>query len=87
MEREDVEMWLNNWIRDFVLENPKNATEDQKAEKPLAEAQVIVAEIEGNPGAYAAKFYLRPHYQLESIDVGLSMVTKVPTNKKQLIQP
>ena len=31
-----------------------------------------------NPGYYSAKFHLRPHYQLEGVDVALSLVSKVP---------
>ena len=39
-------------------------------------------QIEDNPGYYAAKFFLRPHYQLEGLTVSLRLVSKLPSNKK-----
>jgi type VI secretion system protein ImpC len=78
MEREDVERWLNNWIMDFVHPNPSLATEDERARKPLAEAQVLITEDPEDPGVYQAKFNLRPHFQLERIDISLSLVARVP---------
>mgnify|MGYP000315359018 CR=1 FL=1 len=40
-ERDDMEKWLNRWISNYIENNPKTATEDDKARKPLAAAQVI----------------------------------------------
>ena len=57
------------------------SSEESKARKPLAAAEVVVEEIEGNPGYYAAKFYLRPHYQLEGLTVSLRLVSKLPSGK------
>jgi len=37
-----------------------------------------VEEVEGQPGYYNARFYLRPHYQLEGLTASLRLVTKVP---------
>ena len=52
-----------------------------KAKKPLAAAEVVVEDVEGNPGYYSAKFYLRPHYQLEGLSVSLRLVSKLPSVK------
>ena len=49
--------------------------------RPLAAAEVIVEEIEDNPGYYQAKFFLRPHFQLEGLTVSLRMVAKLPSLK------
>lgn len=76
-----MEIWLNNWIRRYVEMNPATATEADKARKPLSSAEVVVTEIEGNPGFYAAKFFLRPHYQLEGLTVSLRLVSKLPSAK------
>ena len=62
-----------------MLANPAIASERQKAEKPLADATVTVVPDEENPGYYSARFYLRPHYQLEGMDIGLSLVSRLPT--------
>lgn len=80
-ERNDMQIWLNNWISQYVDTNPATATELDKARRPLAGAEVVVEEIEGNPGYYSAKFFLRPHYQLEGLTVSLRLVSKLPSAK------
>ncbi len=80
-ERADMEKWLNNWIMNYVEPNPATASEEDKARKPLAAAQVVVEDVEGNPGYYTSKFYLRPHYQLEGLTVSLRLVSKLPSEK------
>ncbi|SEN08521.1 type VI secretion system protein ImpC [Duganella sp. CF517] len=80
-ERSDMQVWLNNWIGRYVEHNPATATEADKARKPLAGAEVIVEEVEGNPGYYSSKFFLRPHYQLEGLTVSLRLVSKLPSAK------
>jgi type VI secretion system protein ImpC len=81
-ERDDMEKWLNKWINKYVEPNPANASEEDKARKPLAAAQVVVKEVEGNPGYYNSTFYLRPHYQLEGLTVSLRLVSKLPSQKQ-----
>ncbi|MBS0197455.1 MAG: type VI secretion system contractile sheath large subunit [Planctomycetes bacterium] len=80
-ERNDMQTWLNNWILQYVDGDPANSSEDTKARRPLAAAEVKVEEIPGNPGYYSAKFYLRPHYQLEGLTVSLRLVSKLPSAK------
>jgi type VI secretion system protein ImpC len=79
-ERSDVEKWLNNWITKYVTTDP-TASEDVKSRYPLSAAEVTVEDIEGNPGYYSAKFFLRPHYQLEGLSVALRLVSKLPSAK------
>jgi type VI secretion system protein ImpC len=79
-EREDMANWLNKWITQYVTSDP-NASEEVKAQYPLAAAEVVVDEVEGNPGYYSAKFFLRPHYQLEGLSVSLRLVSKLPSVK------
>jgi type VI secretion system protein ImpC len=80
--RSDMERWLNEWILQYVDGNPETSSEDAKARKPLAGADVVVEEVEGNPGYYSSKFFLRPHYQLEGLSVSLRLVSKLPTEKQ-----
>jgi type VI secretion system protein ImpC len=82
LERDDLRRWLQNWINLYVDGDPKNSTIQTKARKPLAEAKVDVFEDEENPGYYSAKFYLRPHFQLEGMDIGLSLVSRLPKTQK-----
>jgi len=80
-ERASMEKWLNDWILQYVDGDPANSSDEVKARKPLAGAQVVVEEVEGNPGYYTSKFYLRPHYQLEGLTVSLRLVSKLPSEK------
>ena len=79
-ERGDMEKWLNEWIQNYVESDP-GASEEAKARRPLASAEVVVEEVEGNPGYYTSKFFLRPHYQLEGLTVSLRLVSKLPSAK------
>ena len=80
-EREEVERWLTKWIMQYVDGDPANSSENTKAMKPLAAAEVVVAEDPANPGFYQSKFFLRPHYQLEGLTVSLRLVSKLPSAK------
>jgi type VI secretion system protein ImpC len=80
-ERDDMQRWLNDWIMNYVDGDPANSSQETKARKPLAAAEVQVAEVEGNPGYYTSKFFLRPHYQLEGLTVSLRLVSKLPSVK------
>lgn len=77
----EMQSWLNSWISNYVLTQTATASEAQKARKPLSAAEVVVEEVEGNPGYYTSKFFLRPHYQLEGLTVSLRLVSKLPSGK------
>jgi type VI secretion system protein ImpC len=81
-ERVDMQEFLQTWVNQYVIGNAQGASDEMKAKRPLAGAEVVVSEIEGNPGYYAAKFSLRPHYQLEGVNVSMSLVSKLPSGKK-----
>jgi type VI secretion system protein ImpC len=80
-EATDMQNWLQNWITNYVDGDPAHSSEDTKARKPLAGAEVVVEPVEGNPGYYQSKFFLRPHYQLEGLTVSLRLVSKLPSAK------
>ena len=80
-ERDDMQRWLQKWVMQYVDGDPTKSSETTKARKPLAAAEVVVEEVEGNPGYYTSKFYLRPHYQLEGLTVSLRLVSKLPSVK------
>ncbi|ANM28733.1 EvpB family type VI secretion protein [Acidobacteria bacterium Mor1] len=80
-EREDVQKWLQNWVMNYVDGDPAHSSEETKARKPLAAAEVVVEEDPSNPGYYSSKFFLRPHYQLEGLTVSLRLVSKLPSAK------
>jgi type VI secretion system protein ImpC len=77
-EKAQLQNWLQEWILQYVDGSPDISSEETKARKPLAAAKVEIFENEENPGYYNARFYLRPHYQLEAMDIGLSLVSRLP---------
>jgi type VI secretion system protein ImpC len=77
-ERLELERWLQGWINQYVDADPANSSNITKARKPLAAARVDVFEDAENPGFYGARFYLRPHFQLEGMDIGMSLVSRLP---------
>ena len=79
--RDDMQEWLQSWINQYVDFNADTSPESVKAQQPLAAAEVVVEEVEGNPGYYSSKFFLRPHYQLEGLSVSLRLVSKLPSEK------
>ncbi|CAN5421854.1 type VI secretion system contractile sheath large subunit [soil metagenome] len=80
-ERDDMQRFLQKWVMNYVDGDPAHSSESTKARKPLAAAEVVVEEIEGNPGYYSSKFFLRPHYQLEGLTVSLRLVSTLPSAK------
>jgi type VI secretion system protein ImpC len=81
MSRSECETFLNNWIRNYTL-GYDDAPAVHKAKNPLREARVDVVEIPGKPGAYRAIAYLRPHFQLDEVNVSLRLVADLPAQKK-----
>ncbi|MDO5705198.1 MAG: type VI secretion system contractile sheath large subunit [Paracoccus sp. (in: a-proteobacteria)] len=80
-DRLQLQTQLQSWVNKYVSGNPDSASEREKAKKPLAAAKVEVLEDEENPGYYMGKFYLKPHFQLEGMDIGMSLVSKLPKSK------
>ncbi len=76
-----MQKWLSEWINRYVLANTAMADDKAKAKRPLAKAEVQVDSVEGRPGYYNARFYLRPHYQLEGINASLRLVSELPSVK------
>lgn len=82
MSRKNCQDFLNRWISNYVTVDD-NASQETKAEYPLREARVEVAEVPGKPGAYQAIAYLRPHFQLDEIDISLRLVAELPPPAKK----
>jgi type VI secretion system protein ImpC len=76
----DLQNYLSNWINRYVV-NSNSASDQMKANYPLGAAEVVVNEDLENPGYYSAKFFLKPHYQLEGLTVSLRLTSKLPSEK------
>lgn len=77
MEAGDAEEWLNRWIANYVNGSP-GASAEMKARFPLAEANVEVKEVPGQPGVYSAIAWMRPWLQMEELTASLRLVANIP---------
>lgn len=79
-DRRLLELELNTWVRSLVTEmtDPGDALQ---ASHPLRDAKVIVEDIDDNPGFFRVKLYAIPHFQVEGMDVNLSLVSQMPKAK------
>jgi type VI secretion system protein ImpC len=78
MEVKECQDWLNQWIKEYAVQNPEDLNDDGKARSPLRDAEVEVREVRGKPGWYEAVAWLRPHFQLENLKMSLRLVAEVP---------
>lgn len=71
---------LSRWINTLVTQM-KNPDPELAATHPLAYGEVSVTENEDNPGFFRVALSVVPHFQVEGIDVSLSLVSKLPQAK------
>lgn len=79
--RKDCEIFLNNWIINYVTEDD-TASHAVKAQYPLREARVEVIEDKAKPGVFKAIAFLRPHFQLDELSVSLRLVAELPKSAR-----
>jgi type VI secretion system protein ImpC len=71
---------LNSWIKGLVTEM-NDPGPDLISTHPLKAAEVSVNEIEDNPGFFRVSLSVMPHFQIEGIDINLSLVSQMPKGK------
>jgi len=79
-DRRLLELELNTWVKTLVTEMT-DPGDDLQASHPLREAKVIVEDIEDNPGFFRIKLFIVPHFQIEGMDINLSLVSQMPKAK------
>lgn len=77
LTRGNVESYLNSWISQYVLLD-EHASQAAEAAFPLRAASVVVTDIPGEPGAYRATAFLRPHFQLAELSTSIRLVIELP---------
>jgi type VI secretion system protein ImpC len=73
-----LQRWLDAWLRNYIDAQPDTSPDEWKATHPLADGKVELEANESDPGYYRAKIYLKPHYQLEGVNVSLRLVSRMP---------
>lgn len=79
-DRRLLELELNTWVKSLVTEMT-DPNDDLQASHPLRDAKVIVEDIEDNPGFFRVRLFAVPHFQVEGMDVNLSLVSQMPKAK------
>ncbi|MDR2350379.1 MAG: type VI secretion system contractile sheath large subunit [Deltaproteobacteria bacterium] len=74
--RTDLERELNKWISRYVTEmdNPDPTT---RSKRPLRAAEIIVSDVEGDPGWYAVSIKATPHFKYMGANFTLSLTGKL----------
>lgn len=74
--RTDLDRELNNWIRQYVSdqENPSAAV---RSRRPLRAAQIVVEDVEGDPGWYRVSMSVQPHFKYMGASFTLSLKGKL----------
>ncbi|RFA29853.1 type VI secretion protein [Alkalilimnicola ehrlichii] len=78
--RQDLENELNDWLQGLVTKM-NNPDPELVATHPLRDGFVEVLEIPENPGYYRVNMAVMPHFQIEGVDIQLSLVSQLPVGK------
>jgi EvpB/VC_A0108, tail sheath gpW/gp25-like domain len=73
-----LQRYLSDWIMQYVHGAPQHASHESKSRLPLAEARIQVFEDDDNLGHYRAQVYLKPHFQLEGVDIAAGVSVRLP---------
>lgn len=78
--KEHLEAELNHWLSRWVTQKT-NPSADTMAKYPLSAATVTVHDVPENPGYYRVQLNVVPHFQVEGMDITLSLISQLPTKK------
>ena len=89
LQRENLGTWqtktklqqeLTTWIQQYVndTDTPHPGTVGRR---PLRRAQILVEDIEGDPGWYKVDLKVMPHFKYQGANFTLSLVSKMDANK------
>jgi type VI secretion system protein ImpC len=70
----ELQTWLNQYVN-----AASSAAPEVIARKPLKEAKITVEAIAEDPGFFRVEMSIMPHFQVEGIDVNLSLVSQMPS--------
>lgn len=75
-ERVDLEKELNKWIGQYVSDQDV-VDPTVRGRRPLRQAQIVVGDVEGDPGWYRVEMKVRPHFKYMGSFFTLSLVGKL----------
>ena len=83
LERTGCQLWLNNWIMNYV-DRSENPTDEIKRRRPFKSAEVFVSDKPGDPGFYEVKILLAPWIQFEGMTADMTLVGDIEKSKQLL---
>ena len=69
---------LSQWIFQYIDASPESSIEETKARLPLKDASIEVVPDPVHAGRLTCKLLVVPHYQLEGMDVALTVTFELP---------
>jgi type VI secretion system protein ImpD len=72
----DLQKYLNDWLRGYMLGNA-DAGAELKARYPLSGGGIEVKEIPGRPGTMSCVIHLQPHFQFDQMVSGFKRRTEL----------
>lgn len=75
-EKADLERELNKWAKQYVA-NQENPSAEIRSKRPFKNINIVVEDIENDPGWYKVKISLRPHFKYMGASFELSLVGKL----------
>lgn len=82
ISRSEQEDKLNQWLNTLITKM-NNPSPELAATHPLREGRVDVIAVPDNSGYYRVNLYAVPHFQIEGMDVKLSLVAQMPTGTEK----
>lgn len=82
--RSEQEEALNQWLNSLMTKM-NNPGPELAATHPLRDGRVTVEALADHPGYYRVNLYAVPHFQIEGMDVKLSLVGQMPANEKKSV--
>ena len=75
-EKEDLNRELTNWINQYVSDMDV-VSDAVRGRRPLRQAEVVVSDVEGDPGWFRVGLMVRPHFKYMGAFFSLSLVGKL----------
>jgi len=77
---DEIARILNEWVKNYVDDNPATSSDAVKARRPLAAAEIVLREIDSSSGNYECRFFMRPHYLFEAPPISVALEVKLSTS-------
>lgn len=74
--RGDIETELRNWLKQYIADQ-EDVSPKVRSKKPLRKAEIIVSDVEGDPGWYSVTLKVVPHFKYMGANFELSLVGKL----------